>query len=146
MPFAASAASTSAELARRSVAITSAPFSLPPPIVAMCPFKRMSAPILASSLTCMKRFSKSRSSIVLVPAATHARAMNCACISVGKPGYSVVTISAGLIFAGGRIVMAPPEISNLKPISSNLLKTALRCDGCTFVTVICEPVIAPAHR
>ena len=48
------------------------------------------APRRTSSLTCMKRFSKIVSVTVAVPWAMQLSAMNCACMSVGKPGYSVV--------------------------------------------------------
>ena len=38
----------------------------------------------------MKRFSKIVSVTVAVPSAMASSAMNCACMSVGKPGYSLV--------------------------------------------------------
>ncbi len=41
-----------------------------------------------SSCTCMKRFSKMFSLTWLTPSACVSRAMYCACMSVGKPGYS----------------------------------------------------------
>ena len=44
----------------------------------------------------MKRFSKMFSVTVVVPSAWVARAMNWACMSVGKPGYSSVEMSAAL--------------------------------------------------
>ena len=47
-----------------------------------------------SSCTCMKRFSKMFSVTRLTPSACVASAMYCACMSVGKPGYSSVEISA----------------------------------------------------
>ena len=42
----------------------------------------------------MKRFSKMFSVMMLVPSACVASAMYCACMSVGKPGYSSVIMSA----------------------------------------------------
>ncbi len=42
----------------------------------------------------MKRFSKMFSLTRLTPSACVARAMYCACMSVGKPGYSSVEMSA----------------------------------------------------
>ena len=129
-PLAPSAAMTSAELARRSVAITSAAFRLLPVMVAMCPFSLIFAPMRTSSLACIKRFSKSLSSMMLTPFATQASAMNCACISVGKPGNSVVVISTGLRDFGGIIVMLSPSYSKLAPISSSLSITAPSSSFC----------------
>ncbi len=47
----------------------------------------------------MKRFSKMFSVMMLVPSAWVASAMYCACMSVGKPGYSSVEMSAALELA-----------------------------------------------
>jgi len=65
----------------------------------------MFAPMRMSSWTCMKRFSKMFSVTVLVPSAWVARAMYWACMSVGKPGYSSVVMSAAL----SSPPFAPPE-------------------------------------
>ncbi len=42
----------------------------------------------------MKRFSKIVSVTMAAPSATDISAMNCACMSVGKPGYGSVIASA----------------------------------------------------
>src|SRR6218665_1955523 len=77
--------------ARRSVAITVAPDRRGwPSITATLPSTWIRAPRRSSSSTCMKRFSKIVSVTVAVPWAMQSRAMNWACMSVGKPGYSVV--------------------------------------------------------
>ena len=67
-----------------------------PRTVAVRPSTVMFAPMRLSSCTCMKRFSKMFSVTVVVPSAWVARAMNWACMSVGKPGYSSVVMSAAL--------------------------------------------------
>ena len=77
---------TSAAEARRSLAITGAPLKgLPPFTIALGPSISMSAPRRASSLTCMKRDSKMRSVMMLMPGAKVIRAMTCAWASVGNP-------------------------------------------------------------
>ena len=86
-PRAARPAITRLAEARRSVAITVAPDSAGTPCtMAVLPSMRMLAPSRRSSCTCMKRFSKMVSTMVLVPSATASSAMNCACMSVAKPG------------------------------------------------------------
>ena len=62
--------------------------------MALRPSIEMSAPMRTISLACMKRFSKIVSVIADAPSACVARAMNCACMSVAKPGYSSVVTSA----------------------------------------------------
>ena len=57
----------------------------------------MFAPMRTISSACMKRFSKIFSVMIDVPSACVASAMYCACMSVGKPGYSSVTMSAALM-------------------------------------------------
>ena len=59
----------------------------------------MLAPMRISSCTCMKRFSKMFSVTMVVPSACVASAMYWACMSVGKPGYSSVEMSAALSVA-----------------------------------------------
>ena len=86
-PSAASPASTKDIEARRSVAITWAPLSFGTPrTTAERPRTVTSAPIRASSGTCMKRFSKIVSVSSEAPSAIVSIAMNCACMSVAKPG------------------------------------------------------------
>ncbi len=58
----------------------------PPRTVAVRPLTVMLAPMRLSSCTCMKRFSKMFSVTVVVPSHCVARAMYCACMSVGKAG------------------------------------------------------------
>ncbi len=68
VPSAASPASTKAALARKSEAITGAPFRAETPrIVATRPLTCISAPMRTSSGTCIKRFSKILSSITEFP-------------------------------------------------------------------------------
>ena len=77
--------------ARRSVAITLAPVSLATPLtIAVLPSTSMSAPSRFNSCTCIIRFSKIVSVMTDVPSARVASAMNCACMSVGKPGCGAV--------------------------------------------------------
>ncbi len=77
--------------ARRSVAITVAPWRrFTPRTIAVWPAVSMSAPRRASSSACMKRFSKMFSVIVAVPSAIVSSAISCACMSVGKPGCGAV--------------------------------------------------------
>ena len=118
VPFATSAAKTKALLALKSVAMTSAPLSsFSPSTIAVWLFKIMFAPIRINSLTCIKRFSNSFSSILLAPSATSAKAINCACMSVGKPGYSLVAIFAPFILVAGFIVIEFSFKSKSNPIS-----------------------------
>ena len=61
----------------------------------------------------MKRFSKMFSVTMEVPSACVARAMYWACMSVGKPGYSSVDMSAALSAAAGvnaDVVLADVEL------------------------------------
>src|SRR4026208_1186898 len=60
----------------------------------------MRAPMRHSSAACMNRFSKIVSEILLVPSASPSIAMNCACMSVGKPGNGLVIRSAARGRAG----------------------------------------------
>ena len=77
---------TSAADARKSLAITGAPLNgLPPFTIALGPSISMSAPSRASSLTCMKRDSKIRSVMMLMPGVSAISTIICACTSVGKP-------------------------------------------------------------
>ena len=54
--------------------------------MALAPCTLMRAPMRFNSGTCMKRFSKMVSRMVLVPSAVVIKAMNWACRSVAKPG------------------------------------------------------------
>ncbi len=83
---------------------------------------------------------------MLVPFACVQSAINWACISVGKPGYSVVSISAGKIFSAGSIVIVSSVSSIPKPICMSFRVIACICFGLVSVKVIFEFVIAPAHK
>ncbi len=86
-PSATSPAMTRLAEARRSVAITMAPVRRSTPCTsAVLPSISIFAPSRPSSCTCMKRFSKMVSVTNASPSATAFSAMNCACMSVGKPG------------------------------------------------------------
>ena len=72
-------ASNNAADARKSLAITGAPLNGRPPFtIALGPSISISAPNLASSLTCMKRDSKIRSVMMLIPGASVMSAIICA--------------------------------------------------------------------
>ena len=67
-----------------------------PLIIAVRPLTVMSAPIRASSGTCIKRFSKMVSVMDEVPSAMLSNVISCACMSVGKPGCGWVVTVTGL--------------------------------------------------
>ena len=92
-PSAIQPANTKLIEARRSVAITSAGFNFSTPRqIAVLPSISPFAPIRLSSGMCIKRFSKMVSVMRLVPSAIAFNKVNCACISVGKPGCGIVRI------------------------------------------------------
>ena len=73
--------------ARKSVAITGAPFNvLTPSTITVFPSTRMDAPMRFISWTCMNLFSNTVSVIDPVPFATEFKAVNWACMSVGNAG------------------------------------------------------------
>src|SRR5207249_4488532 len=85
-PLATNPAMTSAADARKSLAMIGAPLSGRPPFtIALGPSIAMSAPSRASSLTCMKRDSKIRSVMMLMPGVSVMSTIICACASVGNP-------------------------------------------------------------
>ena len=94
----------------------------------------------------MKRFSKIVSTTRLLPSATAFIAINCACISVGKPGCGTVRTST----AFGRcailisIQFSPVWIS--APASTSLSNTASMVFGAAFCRRTCPPVMATAQR
>ena len=55
----------------------------------------------------MKRFSNTFSVMMLLPSAMAMSAMNCACMSVGKPGYGSVWTSTGREPAAVRSTVTP---------------------------------------
>ncbi len=145
-PSATSAARTSDAEARRSDASTAAALSeVFPRTTARRPSILMLAPMRTSSWACMKRFSKIFSVITDVPSACVARAMNCACMSVGKPGYSSVLISTALrdwLLAVTRTVSCDSWI--FTPTSCSFCSSAPRWRGSHPETIRSPPVSAPA--
>ncbi len=113
--------------ARRSVAITVAPDNRGTPCTtAVWPSISIFAPSRTSSLTCMKRFSKIVSLITALPSAMQFTAINCACMSVGNAGYSLVRKPTALSrpSARTRIQSLPASIS--APASRSLSISASR--------------------
>ena len=106
----------------------------------------MFAPRRISSLTCMKRFSKMVSWITALPSATQSSAMNWACMSVGKAGYSLVRkpTAFGRLLAVTRIQSAPASMPT--PASRSLSMTAPRCSACALRRVTSPPAAPTAHR
>ena len=90
----------------------SPPPPLPPETIAVGPWRKSWAPMRESSATWRKRSGKIFSVITLVPSASVSRAMNCACRSVGKPGYGWVVISAGRMGPVGRMWMGEWEMGD----------------------------------
>ena len=147
VPCATKPAITRLADARKSVAMTTAPESVSTPwVIAVLPSISMLAPKRFISCTCMKRFSKIVSVTRDVPFAIALTAMNCACMSVAKPGYSVVRMSTGFGRSSilARIQSAPT--SNCTPISRSLSKVACMISGSTWVRRISPPVAATAHK
>ena len=114
--------------------------------MAVLPSMRMFAPSRRSSCTCMKRFSKMVSTTVAVPSATASSAMNCACMSVAKPGYGAVrTLTArGRLFACSR-TQSGPEVS-VAPVSRSRSMVTSIDQGSVARTVTSPPQAAAAHR
>ncbi|MCY1561139.1 hypothetical protein D9M68_983630 [compost metagenome] len=87
---------------------------------------------------------------MLVPSATQLTVMNCACMSVGKPGYSVVRKLCAFMRPEARMRMkgpaalAPASIS--APASVSLSITASRCSARPQRSSTSPPVAATAHR
>ncbi|MNS97997.1 hypothetical protein D3C72_1323480 [compost metagenome] len=90
----------------------------------------MRAPRRTISFTCMKRFSKMVSVTIEAPRAITFRAMNWACMSVGKPGYSVVLKLCAFrwSYAGPCEPMRMPSgsVTTVQPASRSLSITASR--------------------
>ena len=77
----------------------------------------------------MKRFSKIVSVIVDVPRACVISAMNCACMSVAKPGYSSVVTSAASSFLAPRTRSRPGRCFHRHDVRSRAawLRIDVRC-------------------
>jgi len=96
----------------KSVAITGAPVSVSTPEQwGVEPFTLMSRPHPLYLRNMHKPVLKIFSVIKLVPSDTAINAINCACISVGNPGYGIVFISTlkGLCGRLQHIPFLPPE-------------------------------------
>ena len=148
-PSATRPAMTRLAEARRSVAITVAPDRRgTPSITATLPSTWILAPRRTSSLTCMKRFSKIVSVTVAVPWAMQLSAMNWACMSVGKPGYSVVRKPWALSVAPPVLCtrMPPSTACTLAPASRSFSMTASRWSARPWRSTTSPPVAATAHR
>ena len=133
-------------MARRSVAITGAPFSLSTPVtVAVPPCTSMRAPIRISSGACMKRFSKMCSSSRLTPSARVRSAIICACRSVGKPGNGSVATSTALTWPFIRRTLRPALVAvTSMPASSSLSAKAPTRSRRPPISSTSPPVIAGA--
>ena len=146
-PSAHAAAITSDIDARKSVAITGAGVNFSTPsTMAVWPSTRILAPMRCSSGTCIKRFSKIFSMMVLVPSARQQTAISCACISVGKPGCTWVRISTafGRPFMTARIQSSPVVMT--APIASNFLSTGCKNSADVFLVSTSPSLInAPAR-
>ena len=99
-----------------------------------------------SSGTCMKRFSKMVSTTRLLPSAMAFMAINCACMSVGKPGWTTVRMSTAL----GRCCMSMEiqlsPASMMAPASVSLFNTTSMVFGAALRRTTLPPVIATAQR
>ena len=139
-------AKTKAAEARRSLAMTSAPLSgWPPLMMALGPSIEMSAPIRANSFTCMKRDSKIRSVMMLIPGDLSISTIICACTSVGKPACGMVVMSTERNFLAGRTRRVLRPVSIRTPASRILSSTALRWLGWQLRSVTSPSVTAPAR-
>ena len=106
----------------------------------------------------MKRFSKMVSVTTLAPLATQLSAMNCACMSVGKPGYSVVRKPWPFSALPPKLRMwmacalgppwqsGPPMASSSAPASRSFSTTASRWCAQAFCSVTSPPAAATAHK
>ena len=88
------------------------------------------------------------STTVELPGATTFKAMNWACISVGKPGYSVVRKDWALSeLAPALLTCNPVSVdSTLTPASRNLSMTASRWPALALCKCTSPPATATAHK
>ena len=127
--------------------MTMAPDRLSTPwATALLPSIAISAPRRLSSWTCINRFSKIVSVIVALPLAMAFRTINCACISVGKAGYSEVVKLTGLGRPAMLAAIQSGPISIFKPASLSLANKASKLSGRHCFTKISPPVTATAHK
>ena len=113
---------------------------------AVLPSTRTWAPMRSSSATCMYRFSKIDSVMVLTPAAWVMSTMYWACMSVGKPGWGRVVTLAACSVRGERTRRLSGPSSIRRPVSRSFSITASRCGGWQSRTSISPPAIAQAAR
>ncbi len=113
---------------------------------AVLPSVWIEAPRRFISCTCMKRFSKMVSVTRLGPEAIVFTAMNWACMSVGKPGYSVVRKDTGFGRPSMRARMVLPDTVSCTPISRSLSRATSKMSVRVLVSTISPPVAATAHR
>ena len=130
-PSATSPASTSAAPPRRSVLRTGAPESSRTPCTsAWWPSMRTSAPMRMSSSANMKRFSKTFSVMIESPSASAMSAMNCACMSVGNPGYGSVCTSTGADRTVAATIVTPSAATSIaQPACAQLGEHELEVRG-----------------
>ena len=122
--FAAKPASTKLTEALKSVAITSAPVNCEGPlIIAILFFISIFAPILFNSGTCINLFSKIHSLILEIPLARVIKTINCACKSVGNPGYGFVERFIFFIFLLFKILILDFWVLNFTPIFFKILSS-----------------------
>ncbi|CSC12736.1 Uncharacterised protein [Vibrio cholerae] len=125
-PLAIQPAMTRLAEARRSVAITCAPLKRSTsPQITVLPSISALAPMRFNSGTCIKRFSKMVSVITPPPFAIMFSSVNCACMSVGKPGCGAVRTVTALSSRPviSKLIQSSPH-SISAPASSSLAKTA----------------------
>ena len=119
--------------ALRSQAFTGAPMSLPlPSMRATLPLTVISAPILLSSSTYLKRCSQIFSVMMLVPSASVKRVAICDCISVGKPGCGAVLTLVLTRGPSTHTLMLSSNCCIFTPIFSSFFVIDSRCLGITF--------------
>ena len=146
MPSAARPAITSAAPALRSGAFTLAPVYLFTPLmIAILLSTFISAPILVSSSTYLKRFSNMLSVTVLVPSAIPKSTAICGCISVGKPGYGSVVTCVCFKCPSDITLTESSNSSTWQPTSNSFAVVASRCFGMTFFTSTLPPAAATAN-
>ncbi len=145
-PSAARAAMTRDTDARKSVAITGAPFNRSTPsTVAVSPSSWICAPSRASSCTCINLFSKMVSVMCDVPLARVIRAINCACKSVGNPGNGAVITSTGSSAPPLRVMRMPSLVGvTLVPVCARTSSADCSSSGRAFWSRTSPPVMATA--
>ena len=146
-PSATKPAITRLAEARKSVAMTVAPDSFSTPsMTATLPSIWILAPRRTISLTCMKRFSKIVSVTVAAPCDTALSAMNWACMSVAKPGYSVVRNDWAFNRPVEAMRIPPSNAVTVAPASRNLSTSASWWSARPCSSVTSPPVAATAHK